>query len=62
LVAAICTLVKDLSRQVSVNTDILAKLGVDNVFLLDSTSITLPKSAKENFPAPRSNVISAAIK
>jgi putative transposase len=37
-------------------------LQVKAVYLLDSTSSTLPKEAKKIFPAPRKNVVPAAIK
>lgn len=55
-------LVQNLAGKLSINQDILAKLGVTGVYLHDSSSVTLPKGAKADFPAPRSNVIPAAIK
>jgi hypothetical protein len=55
-------LVDDLSSEIAINRDILAKLGVTDVFIHDSSSVTLPPSAKKDFPDPRSNVIKSAIK
>ena len=55
-------LVDGLSSEIAINRDILAKLGVTDVFIHDSSSVTLPHSAKKDFPAPRSNVIKASIK
>lgn len=47
---------------VGVQTSILSALKVKRVFLLDSTSCTLPEGAKKQFPSPRSAVIPASIK
>lgn len=55
-------LVGELAGSLSINQDILAKIGVANVYLHDASSVTLPSGAKSDFPAPRSNVIPAAIK
>jgi hypothetical protein len=55
-------LVNSLSSEIAINRDILAKIGVTDVFIHDSSSVTLPPSAKKDFPAPRSNVIKASIK
>ena len=44
------------------DSNIAEQLGVKGIGLLDSSSITLPKSAKENFPAPRNNVVPSAAK
>ena len=46
----------------SVSKELLELLGVSALFLLDSSSTTLPKGAHDDFPAPRSNVIPASIK
>lgn len=43
-------------------TLVAKKLGVREIFLVDSTSITLPKEAKKHFKAPRKNVCPSAIK
>ena len=53
-------LVTRLAGSLSINAEIAGKLGVKGVYLHDSSSITLPKNAKRDFPAPRSNVIPAA--
>jgi hypothetical protein len=55
-------MVDGLSKEITINRSILNKLGVSNLFVHDSSSITLPPGAKKDFPAPRSNVIAAAIK
>jgi putative transposase len=55
-------LMKELGRHLGVTDELLATLQVKAIFVLDSTSSTLPKKAKDVFPAPRKNVIPAAIK
>ena len=62
LTQTIRQLVAGLAGKLSVNADILGKLGVRSVYLHDSSSITLPKKARGHFPAPRNNVIPAATK
>jgi len=46
----------------SISKEILTKLGVTGLLLLDSASVSLLKDAKEKFPAPRNNVAPSAIK
>jgi len=43
-------------------TKIIDKLGIKGICLLDSSSITVPKGAAKDFPAPRNNVVPAATK
>lgn len=52
----------ELCVKLKIGQTILDLLSVTKIFLLDSSSITLPPEAKGDFPAPRSNVIPAAIK
>ena len=62
----LCFLIGLLSCSVAqycgVGKDLLKKLGVSGIFILDSSSVSLPKGAKDKFPAPRNNVIPASIK
>ena len=62
LAQSIRELVAKMATDLNIGGEILGKLGVLRVFLLDSSSITLPPGAKTDFPAPRNNVIPAAIK
>jgi hypothetical protein len=55
-------LVQEVCVQLHIATDILMLLNVGRIYLLDSSSFSLPDGAKENFPAPRNNVVPAAIK
>ena len=55
-------LMKELGSYCGITTALLASLQVKAVYVLDSTSSTLPKGAKKKFPAPRKNVVPAAIK
>lgn len=41
---------------------LLKRLGVTTVYLLDSSSCSLPDDAQKEFPAPRNNVAPAAVK
>jgi hypothetical protein len=50
------------ARSCGLGTELLKKLGVSGIFILDSSSVTLPKDAADKFPAPRNNVVPAAIK
>ena len=50
-----------IAKSCGIGTEFLKKLGVNGVFLLDSSSVTLPKEAADKFPAPRNNVVPAAI-
>ena len=62
LAQSIRELVARMAGDLEIDREILGKLGVLGIFLLDSSSITLPKSAKDDFPAPRNNVVPAAVK
>lgn len=55
-------LMEELGKKVRVTSELLSLLGVGAILLLDSTSSTLPKKARKAFPAPRKNVVPAAIK
>jgi len=57
-----CSMVQSLSFKLLISKDLLKLLGVSTILLIDSSSSTLPKSAKNNFPAPRNNVAPAAVK
>lgn len=50
-----------IATKIGIGKKLLEILNVSGVYLLDSTSITLPKGTK-GFPAPRNNVVPAAIK
>jgi putative transposase len=58
----VTSMVLSFACKLSITSDLLKVLGVHAILLLDSSSSTLPKSAKEAFPAPRNNVAPAAIK
>ncbi len=62
LMKTIRELVLNLAAELNTGTGILVKLGVKAVYLLDSSSATLPKGARKDLPAPRSNVIKASAK
>jgi hypothetical protein len=62
LVKTIRELVLSLAAELNTRIGLLAKLGVRAVYLLDSSSVTLPKGARKDLPAPRSNVIKASAK
>lgn len=55
-------LMKELGGYCGITPVLLASLQVKAVYLLDSSSCTLPKEAKDVFPASRKNVVPAAIK
>lgn len=56
------SLFQNIACALSITTELLEILNVKAILLLDSSSSSLPKSAKNNFPAPRNNVAPAAIK
>jgi hypothetical protein len=62
LAQSIRGLVAGLAGKFGVNEGILKNLGVTGIYLLDASSVTLPKKARKDFPAPRNNVVPAAIK
>jgi hypothetical protein len=62
LVEALTRLIATLSNEVGIKTEVLEVLKVKGIFLLDSCSITLPDNARMQYPAPRNNVVPAAIK
>jgi putative transposase len=45
-----------------IGIEILKKLGVTRIYLLDSSSFGLPEAASEAFPAPRNNVQPSGVK
>jgi hypothetical protein len=55
-------LIEELGGHCGITRPLLMSLQVKAVYLLDSTSSTLPKRAKNLFPAPRKNVVPAAVK
>jgi DDE family transposase len=55
-------LMVSLGKKIGLSRAILASLGVSGLYVLDSTSSTLPEGAAKDFPAPRKNVVPAAIK
>jgi hypothetical protein len=55
-------LMADLCLKMKVGKEILKQLGVKCIFLLDSSSLSLPDGARGAFPAPRNNVIPSALK
>ncbi len=55
-------MVQSVSCKLAISKDLLNFLGVSAILLIDSSSSSLPKTAKNNFPAPRNNVAPAAIK
>jgi hypothetical protein len=55
-------LMADLCVKMKLAANILQLLGVSKIFLLDSSSFTLPKGASEAYPAPRNNVVPSALK
>lgn len=62
LEAFACSLIQNISCKLSITSQLLKVLKVSAVLLIDSSSSSLPKGAKEVFPAPRKNVVPAAIK
>lgn len=62
LVESLSQLMKALAIQSGLASEILEAFKVKGIFLLDSSSITLPKKARMQYPAPRNNVMPAAIK
>lgn len=56
------SMVQKIAGRLAVSADILKVLNVKAILLLDSSSSSLPKDAKDDFPAPRNNVAPAAIK
>jgi hypothetical protein len=55
-------LMKELGRHFGITDELLTILQVKAVYVLDSSSSTLPDEAKNVFPAPRKNVVPAALK
>lgn len=56
------TLTAELCVQLEVGSEIFTILGVSKILLLDSSSFSLPDGARGQFPAPRNNVVPAAVK
>lgn len=55
-------LVTGFAGKIGVNTSLLKRLKISGIYLLDASSITLPRQAQREFPAPRNNVVPAAAK
>lgn len=62
LTALAGALIEGIAGRLSISSELLKVLGVQAIFLLDSTSSSLPKDARKRFPAPRNNVAPAAVK
>lgn len=62
LEALTCSMIHVISHQLKVSAGLMKLLGVSSILLLDSSSSTLPKGAKTDFPAPRNNVAPASVK
>ena len=62
LTCLVFELMVELGRRHGVTSALLTSLNVKSVFILDSTSSSLPKKARKLFPAPRKNVVPASIK
>lgn len=58
----VCSLIGNIIGPLTVGSQLLKTLGVSSILILDSTSCSLPKSAKLIFPALRKNVAPAAVK
>ena len=50
------------AKGLGISEELLKKIGVSGIFILDSSQVTLPKEAADNFPGPRNNVAPASIK
>jgi len=57
-----CSLIGTIVGPLMFGSDLLKILGVSAILIIDSTSSSLPKKAKDIFPAPRKNVTPAAVK
>ncbi len=55
-------LMVSIGKKIGVCQDLLQQLGICGLYILDSTSVTLPKDASKEFPAPRKNVVPAGVK
>jgi hypothetical protein len=55
-------LINEIRVGLDIGTEILQSLGVTRIMIHDSSSFTLPDAASKKFPAPRNNVIPAAMK
>lgn len=62
LTSLVLELMLELGRKCGVTNELLAVVKVKAILILDTTSSSLPKKAKKIFPAPRKNVVPAAIK
>lgn len=58
----VCSLIGTIVGPMAIGADLLKTLGVSAILIVDSTSSSLPKVAKNVFPAPRKNVVPAAVK
>jgi hypothetical protein len=62
LLTLLSSLIGELRVGLDIGTEIIQSLGVTRIVIHDSSSFTLPDAASEEFPAPRNNVIPAAMK
>lgn len=58
----VSSMVQKFACKLSITSELLKVLNVSAILLLDSSSSSLPKNAKNIFPAPRKNVAPSAIK
>ncbi|MGK5089568.1 transposase [Bdellovibrionota bacterium FG-2] len=58
----VASLLQSFAGGLEITCGLLKVLRVSGILLLDSSSSTLPKAAKKNFPAPIKNVVPASIK
>jgi hypothetical protein len=58
----VSAMIQNCSSKLLIASELLKVLNVGAILLLDSSSSSLPKAAKKKFPAPRKNVVPAAIK
>lgn len=58
----VCSLIGSIVGPIVIGSELLKTLGVSAILILDSTSSSLPNGAKNAFPAPRKNVVPAAVK
>lgn len=56
------TLINEVCVTLGIGVTILKALAIVRIFLLDSSSFTLPDGARGDFPAPRNNVVPSAVK
>jgi hypothetical protein len=62
LLTLLTSLIGELRVRLDIGTEIIQSFGVTRIVIHDSSSFTLPDDASDEFPAPRNNVIPAAMK